>query len=216
MSDPGALLAELVRAAPARAGRTRVLAIDGRSGAGKSTLAGALAEELAAPCISLEQLYGDWSGLRGGIERLVHSVLMPFAEGRTADVAHYDWLQRRWLSPEPLPPPPILIVEGVGAGALAGARYLSLIAWVELGEAQRRARAMAREGSVYTGHWEMWSEQEEAYLRSDRPIERADVIIDGSQIRDRGPVDRTGPVWNSPPVERPTRERPSRLNGEGS
>jgi hypothetical protein len=182
MTEAGARLAELVRAAPARAGRTRVLAIDGRSGAGKSTLAAALAEELAAPCISLEHLYGDWNGLRAGIGRLVGAVLMPLAEGGTADVPHYDWVAGRWLSPEPLPPPPILLVEGVGAGALAGAPYLSVLAWVELGDAARRARAMAREGSVYAGHWEMWSEQEEEYLRSDQPAQRADLLVDGARL----------------------------------
>ena len=177
MSDAGARLAELLLAAPARAGDTRVLAIDGRSGAGKSTLAASVAAMLAAPCVSLEQLYGGWDGLRTGIERLVSTVLVPIAEGRPADVPRYDWASRRWCEPETLAPPPTLVIEGVGAGALAIARYLSVLAWVERPDASRRARALARDGPLYAGHWEMWSEQEEEYLRSDRPSQRADVLV---------------------------------------
>ncbi len=179
MTDPGVRLAELVRRAPARAGATRVLAIDGRSGTGKSTLAGAAAAVLAAPCVSLEQLYGGWGGLRAGIDLLVSAVLVPLSQGRSPDVPHYDWVAGRWLRPEPLSPPPILLVEGVGAGALAAADYLSVLAWVELPDAERRERALARDGSLYEGHWEMWAEQEEEYLRTDRPAQRADVVLDG-------------------------------------
>ncbi len=180
MTDQVALLAARTRAAPARAGATRVLAIDGRSGAGKSTLAGALAETLAAPLVSLEQLYGGWDGLRAGIERLVGVVLMALAERRPAEVPCYDWASEEWLTPQPLGVPEILIVEGVGAGALAAARYLSLLVWVEVPDASRQARAMARDGHIYEGHWELWSQQEEEYLRNDRPSERADVLIEGS------------------------------------
>jgi hypothetical protein len=100
MADPDTRLAELLSLAPARAGATRVLAIDGRSGAGKSTIASRVAERLAAPCVSLEQIYGGWDGLRAGIDRLVKAVLVPLADGRPAEVPHYDWATGDWLSPE--------------------------------------------------------------------------------------------------------------------
>jgi uridine kinase len=179
MTDQSARLIELARAAPARAGQTRVIAIDGRSGAGKSTLAAAVAETLSAPCVSLEQLYGGWSGLRAGIDRLVTRVLVPLADGHSADVPRYDLVAGGWGSPQSLSPPPVLIVEGVGAGALAAAPYLSVLAWLELPDETRRARAIEREGPLYEQHWERWSEEEEEYLRSDRPAERADVVIAG-------------------------------------
>ena len=180
MDEGATLLLAAVMAAPPRAGETRVLAIDGRSGSGKSTLAGQVAATLSAPCVSLEQLYGGWSGLRAGIDRLVSAVLLPLAEGRPAEVPRYDWVSEVWLDPEALMAPPVLIVEGVGAGALTAAPYLSLLAWVELPGESRRARAMARDGALYEGHWEMWSEQEEEYLRTDHPEQRADLLIAAS------------------------------------
>ena len=75
-------LLDALRAAPPRAGATRVLAIDGRSGAGKSTLARALAGELGAPLVALEDLYGGWDGLERGVELLREAVLEPLAQGR--------------------------------------------------------------------------------------------------------------------------------------
>jgi hypothetical protein len=67
---------------PARAGKTRVIAIDGRSGAGKSTLADLLRADLEAPVVSLEYLYGGWDGLERGVDLLVSEVLEPLSGGR--------------------------------------------------------------------------------------------------------------------------------------
>jgi uridine kinase len=174
-----ARLAELARATTPSAGATRVLAIDGRSGAGKSTLAQRLATEMQVPCVSLEQLYGGWDGLQAGVDRLVEDVLAPLAAGREAAVPLYDWVAARWLAPQVLQPPPLLIVEGVGAGALAAAPHVGLLAWLELSEAARRERAMDRDGSLYGGHWDMWRAQEDVYLEVNRTAERADVVIAG-------------------------------------
>ena len=163
---------ERVRALAASAGP--VLAIDGRSGAGKSTLAGAL----RAPVVSLEDLYGGWDGLRPGIDRLVREVLEPLRAGRTALVPRYDWRARRWLEPWALKRPPLLVVEGVGAGALAAAPYVGALVWVEASAAARRARALARDGAVYDDeHWARWALQEDEYVASDRPAERADLTV---------------------------------------
>ena len=135
-----------------------------------------------APCVSLEQLYGGWDGLQAGIERLIEEVLEPLAAGRPVAVPRYDWLARRWLAPDLLDAPPLLIVEGVGAGALAAAPHVSLLAWLELSETARRERALARDGSLYAGHWEMWRAQEEIYLAATRTAERADVIVSGEMF----------------------------------
>lgn len=179
-------LAALLRAAPARAGRTRVIAVDGRSGSGKSTLAALLHRETGAPVVSLEDLYGGWDGLERGVDLLVSEVLLPLAAGRTAYVPCYDWVNARWRTPAELPPPASLIVEGVGAGARRAAGYASVLVWLEAGERTRRRRALDRDGDVYAPHWERWAAQETELLARERTWARADVVLhteDGAALR---------------------------------
>lgn len=178
-------LAALLRSAPPRAGRTRVLAIDGRSGSGKSTLSGPLAGELAAPLVKLEDLYGGWDGLQHGIDLLVTEVLEPLATGRAALVPRFDWVLDRWGDPEPLPVPDLLVVEGVGAGARRAARYESVVVWMEVATPVRKKRAIGRDGADYAANWERWAVQEDRMLAREATPERADVVL----------VPGTAPGW---------------------
>ncbi len=174
-------LLEAIAAAPRRAAATRVIAIDGRSGAGKSTLAAALAGRVPAALVALEDLYGGWDGLQDGVGRLCGDVLSPFAQGRAARVPRYDWGAGAWLEPRTLEPPEILIVEGVGAGALAAAPYTSLLAWVQAPAALRLERALTRRpGDAHA--WERWARQEDAYVERERPQERADFVVQSAQV----------------------------------
>ncbi|GAA4619268.1 AAA family ATPase [Actinoallomurus liliacearum] len=171
-------LAARLRTAPARAGRTRVIAIDGRSGSGKSTLAASLHRESGAPVVSLEDLYGGWDGLEHGVDLLVAEVLAPLAAERTAYVPRYDWTAARWRTPIELSPPALLIVEGVGAGARRAAGYASVLVWLEAGERTRRRRALDRDGDAYAPHWERWAAQEAELLTRETTWDRADVALD--------------------------------------
>jgi hypothetical protein len=164
---------------PARAGRTRVIAVDGRSGAGKTSLAAALRDELAAPVVTLEDLYGGWDGLERGIGLLVSEVLAPLAAGRTAAVPRYDWAAGGWGEPWPLEPPPLLVVEGVGAGARPAAAYASVLIWVEAATSVRRKRAVARDGDTFAPYWDAWAAQEDALLARERTPDHADLVVDG-------------------------------------
>ena len=168
-----------VQAAAARAGRTRVVAIDGRSGAGKTLLASRLGTRLDAPVVSLEDLYGGWDGLERGIDLLVSEVLVPLADERAAWVPRYDWLTREWSEPVLLEPPELLIVEGAGAGARRAAAFESLVVWLEVAPSVRKKRALDREGDTFAPYWDMWAAQEDAMLARERTPERADVVIDG-------------------------------------
>jgi len=179
MREVVAVLGKALRQAPARAGGTRVLAIDGRSGAGKTLLVQELRTGLGAPVVSLEDLYGGWDGLEDGIDLLVSEVLAPLAAGRTARVPHYDWVACAWAGPVMLDPPESLIVEGVGAGARRAAGYESLVVWVEAPASVRKKRALDRDGETFAPHWEQWAAQEEAMLARERTPERAHVVIDG-------------------------------------
>ena len=179
MTDAAGLLGAAVLAAAARAGRTRVVAIDGRSGSGKTLLASQLRTRLGAPVVSLEDLYGGWDGLEHGIDLLVSEVLVPFAGERAAWVPRYDWLTREWAEPVLLEPPDVLIVEGAGAGARRAAAFESLLVWSEVAPSVRKKRALDRDGETFAPYWDMWAAQEDTMLDRERTPERADVVIDG-------------------------------------
>lgn len=164
---------------PPRARATRVVAIDGRSGSGKTTLGRALAGALGdAPLVQLEDLYGGWDGLERGVDRLRDDVLRPLALGAPVEVPRYDWHAAAYGAPWPLPPaPPVLVVEGVGAGAVRVAGFCSLLVWVELDAAERRRRALARDGDTYLPHWAGWAAQEDSHYARERTHARANVVL---------------------------------------
>jgi uridine kinase len=164
------------RAAP-RAGRTRVVAVDGRSGAGKTSLAAALRDRLRAPVVSLEDLFGGWDGLERGIDLLVSAVLEPLAAGRVARVPRYDWIAREWAEPAILAPPGILIVEGVGAGARRASAFESVLVWLEVPAPVRKRRALDRDGDTFAPYWDRWAAQEDAMLARERTPDRADITL---------------------------------------
>lgn len=170
---------------------TRIVAIDGRSGAGKSTFARALADAIAAPVVSLEDLYDGWHGLRAGIDRAANDVLSVLARTGTALVPRYNWWRARWDPPWELHAADALIIEGVGAGSRAIAAYADLVVWLELDEPMRRRHALARDDGLFEPFWEMWSEQEEALLADEQTPLRADIVLDASSMLD-GLVDPPG------------------------
>jgi para-aminobenzoate synthetase len=139
---------------PARAGKTRVIAIDGRSGAGKSSL-----------------------------DLLVSEVLEPLRAGKAARVPRYDWVARAWGTPWVLEPPEVLIVEGVGAGARRAAGYASMLIWIEEPAAVRKKRALDRDGETFLPYWDMWAAQEDAMLMRDHTPARADLVITADEPR---------------------------------
>lgn len=180
MREAVGLVGAVLKGAPARAGRTRVVAVDGRSGAGKTSLSGRLGAELGAPIVSLEDLYGGWGGLEDGVDLLVSEVLEPLAAGRTVWVPRYDWGRETWVEPARLDPPEVLIVEGVGAGARRAAVYESIVVWVETPLPVRKKRALDRDGETFAPYWERWAAQEDAMLAQELTPRRADVVIDGA------------------------------------
>jgi uridine kinase len=172
-------LAARARALEPTCGKSAVLAIDGRAGSGKSTLAAEMVAELGCPLVQMESLYPGWNGLANGINLLVSDVLEPLSRGLGANVPQYNWHTSTFDEPARLEPPALLIVEGVGCGALKSAEFIGELLWLELDADERQRRALAREsdGAAFAEHWNEWAAQEEALLAVDPINERADLSI---------------------------------------
>jgi uridine kinase len=155
-----------------------IVAVEGRAGAGKTTFGAALAAELGARQLDLDELYPGWSGLEEGARVAAGELVEPLAAGRTAVVPRWDWIAGRPAEPLVVEPEEFLVLSGTGSGSRAAAPHLALIAWMELGDEERRRRALERDGELFAPHWDEWSRQVEAHLERERTRERADVVLD--------------------------------------
>ncbi|MEO7006997.1 MAG: ATP-binding protein [Terrimesophilobacter sp.] len=158
--------------------RPRITLIDGRSGSGKTDLARRMAHSAPeATLIRLDDIYPGWDGLDAGSEHLHDRVLEPLATGRRARWRRWDWsadAPAEWHDVDPTRP---LIIEGCGALSRANRALADVGIWVELDEATRKRRAMARDGDGYAPYWDRWAVQEAAFIAREQPQDLADRVL---------------------------------------
>ncbi|MEU0333780.1 hypothetical protein [Streptomyces sp. NPDC006193] len=170
-------LAARLRGLPPSLGPVRLIGVDGHAGSGKSTFAGRLAHALGgAPVLHLddiashEQLF-DWT------DRLLTQVIKPLARGESAHYTPYDWRARTFGAPRPLPPAPVVLVEGVGAGRRALRPHLARLLWMELPAADAWARGRLRDGAEQRAFWDGWVPAERAHFAADPSRPHADLLV---------------------------------------
>lgn len=154
------------------AGARIVVLLDGRSGTGKTTLGDALAEELDAQLVHLDDVYPGWDGLRAAADAVVTDVLGPPSGHR-----RWDWdasAPAGWTAVDPDLP---LVVEGCGALSRASAPLAGLRVWLEADDDERWRRAIGRDGDVFAREWDRWAAQERAFIATEDPVRLADVVI---------------------------------------
>ncbi|MFF6950385.1 uridine kinase [Streptomyces iakyrus] len=184
-------LAARVRRLSSSCGPVRLVGVDGHAGSGKSTFAGQLAAALGgAPVLRLDDIAShdalfDWT------VRLLEQVIEPLSHGRTAHYAPYDWRARRFGPPRPLPPAPVLLVEGVGAGRRALRSHLALLLWMELPCEEAWARGRSRDGEEQREFWDGWVPAERRHFADDPSRPFADLLV---RQRDEGYEVLTGPA----------------------
>lgn len=177
-----ALVVAAVADAEPRCDGVTVIAIDGPSGSGKSTLGRAVSQALGASLLRMDDFYPGWDGLADGIAMLAEQVLAPLCRGEDATVAGWDWVADR---PGPLlhvPHTDLLVVEGVGSTVGPAGAFAAVRVWMEADPGLRRARGIARDGDAYEPFWDRWAAQEVAVLDRDHTRDRADVVIDTSDL----------------------------------
>ena len=172
-------LAARLHALPPSCGAVRLVAVDGHAGSGKTTFAAALAAALSgAPVVHLDDLATheqpfEWT------DRLRGEVLEPLERGETARHRVYDWSERRFAGVHEIPPAPVVLIEGVGAGRRAVRPYLAGLVWMDLSAAAARARGEARDGPALASFWRAWARAEASHFATDPSRPYADLLVDG-------------------------------------
>ncbi|WP_235515472.1 AAA family ATPase [Curtobacterium sp. Leaf183] len=165
-------LASLSRSAPPGAGGRSVVLVDGRSGTGKTTLGAALARELGAQLVHLDDVYPGWDGLRAAADAVVSDVL-----GQPSGHRRWDWgasAPADWVALDPSAP---IVIEGCGALSRASAPLASVRVWLTADDAVRKRRALDRDGEVFRAEWERWAHQEDAFIAAEHPEALADMVL---------------------------------------
>lgn len=175
-------------------GTTLLVGVDGPGGAGKSVFARALAQDMPnAAVVEMDDFFlpsaersaddpltkpigGDFDW-----QRVRDQVLCPLSKRCTAVYRRYDWETDRLAEKHGVSPDAIVIVEGVYSTRDELASYYDFTIWVECPRELRLARGIARSGEQIRERWENdWMIAEDRYIASQRPQDRASLILDGS------------------------------------
>ncbi|MFF1699096.1 uridine kinase [Streptomyces sp. NPDC058257] len=153
---------------PPSCGPVRLVAVDGHAGSGKSTFADRLAEALGgAPVLRLDDI-ASHDELFGWTDRMRQQVILPLSRGETARYETYDWHARRFgPTTRALPPAPVVLVEGVGAGRRALRPFLARLLWMELPREEAWGRGRHRDGAVQSDFWDGWEPAERRHFAED-------------------------------------------------
>ncbi|MFK4101744.1 uridine kinase [Streptomyces sp. NPDC019531] len=190
-------LAFRLRRLPPSCGPVRLIGVDGHAGSGKSTFAGQLADALGGvPVLHLDDIAShdelfDWTG------RLLREVIAPLDRGRTAHYAPYDWHARRFGPSRALPPAPVILLEGVGAGRRALRPHLARLLWMELPREESWARGRSRDGARQREFWDGWVAAERRHFAEDPSRPFADLLVRQCQegyVVTKGPAETIGPA----------------------
>jgi uridine kinase len=187
-------LAERVARAPARLGRTRLVCVDGPAGSGKTTLAEMLRAHLAdagtgTEVVHMDDVYRGWDTDFDEVHRRLREQLVePLGHGRAACYQRYDWHAGAFADWVRVPPPQVLLLEGVASGAATLGGVRSLLVWVEADRDVRVRRGVDRDGVDVLPQWLAWMAHEEAEHARQRTREHADLRLRGDGPTGRWPA----------------------------
>lgn len=183
------------------AGQPALVLVDGRSGGGKSTVAERLSRLLDGALVHSDDIAWhhdpvDWADV------LVDGVIAPWRRGEPVSFRPPGWVAQGRPGAVEVPPRPVLVVEGVGAGRSGLAALASLVVWVQSDRDEARRRGIARDVELgrtlgeAEAFWDDWMRAEEPFLAEDRPWGRAALVVNGTPSADlrAGTVVARGPL----------------------
>ncbi|WP_375485272.1 hypothetical protein [uncultured Jatrophihabitans sp.] len=119
----------------------------------------------------------DWPALH-------RDVVEPLTRGRAARYTVRHWGERAASGTVDVATASIVVVEGVSATRREALVPWDLTVWVDAPETLRRARTAGRDDAATQEIWRStWIPQEQAYAARERPWQRVDLIVDGTEHR---------------------------------
>jgi hypothetical protein len=109
--------------------------------------------------------------------RLLKQVIRPLRRGETARYLPYDWHTRTFGPPRPLPPAPVVLMEGVGAGRRALRPYLAALLWMEVPDEEAWARGRSRDGEEQREFWARWVTEERRHFAENPSRPYAQLLV---------------------------------------
>ena len=187
ISDVVRILAE---SAGSSTGPLRIIAVDGRSSSGKTTLAGRLARrDSNAHVVHTDDIAWHHS-IFGWADLLTDAILMPVRRGEAVSFRPPAWEARGRPGTIDVPAGiSTLIVEGVGASRRDLADMIDASVWVQSDLAVMQQRNLARidAGEVPMSGHERWMAEENPFLATQRPWERATLVVAGTPVLPHDP-----------------------------
>lgn len=175
---------------PLPTGRPWIVAVDGRGAGGKTTLA----EQLRALTPGAEVVHTDdiawWHSRFGWDDLMTAGVLEPLHRGESVHYQPPAWAPRdRTGHIDVAADAPLVVIEGVGASRRELVPLIDAAIWVQSDfvEAERRGIIRDGGGDDVTRNWHEWMAEELPFLAADKPWERADVIVGGSNQIEHDP-----------------------------
>jgi cyanate permease/uridine kinase len=180
-----------------RAGTVTIVAVDGPSGSGKTTLAADLGRDLGALVLHVDDMHQGWTGLLATVSLARESLVGAWARGEAASHPTWDWDESVRGSDRPVPRSDLVVLEGVGAFAIAG-DAASVRVWLDAPVEVRHDRSITRDGEVFATHWDVWAEQERQLYAVSPVGSDADVRVDTGDDAGLAAVGASGPPAAGP------------------
>lgn len=172
--------------------KTMLIGIDGAGGSGKSTFVEAIknVDPDNVTIVHMDDFYKTseqrkvLNGTIGELwdcDRVKTQVLMPLKNSQPAKYQIYDWDIDQLSDWYYIPTGGIVLVEGCYSLIENLNNYYDIKIWIDTPHELRIFRGIERDGEEKRHLWEdLWMPAEDYYIKAEKPVEIADLIIDGS------------------------------------